>query len=169
MTLFIFQYFYSRKFCDSWYMHLYEYCCSINSLKSLRHPLHTKIYIGPDKRVLILRKDWKTAEQDSIIFDQNGSYMYSWGSYFSFTNEFLRMDSRIVQHARRILERKDKERQDDNATKHMKDKFVELQSNSEFMMHMLQIMSQREEITLSQLNMIINRLDKMDADGIEHI
>lgn len=86
---------------------MFEYFTRINSLATLRNPLNTKIYIGPDNRVFVLRKDYRTAEQQSIIFDQNGLYLFSWISYFCLSKVFLRVDPEIIQQARKILEIKD--------------------------------------------------------------
>lgn len=119
-------------------MKLYEYCCSINSLKTLRHPLHTKVYIGPDNRVLVLRKDWKTAEQESIIFDRNGTYFHSWGSYFFPLNKFLHMNPQIIQHARKILERKHAEQCEENKKNRMETRIARLENSLEKVIKMIE-------------------------------
>lgn len=61
--------FLSQKFRDTTIMKLFEYFTKINALEILSHPSNTRIYIGPDNRMLILRKDYRIAEQSLTLFD----------------------------------------------------------------------------------------------------
>lgn len=139
-------------------MRLHDYCSDINSLENLQHPLNTKIFIGPDSRVFGLRKDWGKTEPESIIFDRNGTYFHSWGSYFSFSNTFLQMDAQIVQHARKILERKNAEQYEENKKSRLKNRIFQLEND---LGHVMQMIKQREENTKNQLDKIAYKLDRL--------
>lgn len=145
-------------------MKLYEHCSSINSLKTLCHPLNTKIYISQDNRVLILRKDWKTAEQDSIRFDQNGSYLSDWSSHFSLSNKIFRIHRHIVHHIRKILERRDTEQYKESKNQHFNNHIVKLENDLEKIMQIIQLFKQREDKIVNQLNIITNKLDELAND-----
>lgn len=146
-------------------MKLYEHCSSINSLKTLCHPLNTKIYISQDNRVLILRKDWKTAEQDSIKFDQNGSYLDDWSSHFSLSNKVFRIHRHIVRHIRKILERRDTEQYKASKNHNFNNHIVKLENDLEKMMQIIQLFKQREDKIVNQLNIITNKLDELANDA----
>lgn len=139
-------------------MRLYEYCSSINSLQTLSHPLNTKIYVGPDGRVLVLRKDWGQTEQYSTIFDHNGTYFYSWGSYFFLSDDFLRMDAQIIQHARKILERKHAEQYEENKKNCTENRISKLESGLERVFEMIK---QCDENTMNQLGILMCKLDSI--------
>lgn len=151
----------SKNFRNTWIMRLHEYCMNINSLKNLRHPLNTKIYIGPDGRVLILPPDWGHTEQHSIIFDRNGSYFYSWASYFSFSNAFLRMDRHILQHAREVLERKEVLLNEEHKKNSVENRLVKLDNSLQKVNRMI---AQHDENILHQFDMIMQRLDRLGAN-----
>lgn len=147
-------------------MSFYEHCSSINSLKSLCHPLNTKIYISQDNKVLVLRKDWKTSEQDSIRFDQNGSYLYDWASHFSLSNKIFRIHRHIVHHIRKILERRDTEQYKENKKYRLKNHIAKLENDMEKIMHSIEMFKAREDNIVEQLNMISNQLNNfINNDG----
>lgn len=137
-------------------MNTFAYFTKINSFDTLRHPVNTKIYIGSDRRVLVLRKDYRTAEQDSILFDQNGSYLFSWISYFCCSNKFLRVDKRIVQEARNILEMKNMAEQDEIEKNQLKNHIIRLERDLD---EIKQMMNKNDEITKHQLQIILQKLD----------
>lgn len=145
---------FSRKFRDSLFLRILEYTTKINALETLRNSLNTKIFIGPNRKVLILRKDYRTSEQDSIIFDQNGFYLHSWISYFCFTNKILRVDPKIVQQARRILEKKDLKRKDENEKNLLKNKITILENNLEKAIHLIKQNEESTKIIMGKLNAI---------------
>lgn len=116
---------------------MFEYFTRINSLATLRNPLNTKIYIGPDNRIFILRKDYRTAEQDSTIFDQNGFYLFSWISHFCFSKIFLRVDPKIIQQARRILELKDLYLRRENEKNHFENRFSNIEQQFDKIMQII--------------------------------
>lgn len=139
-------------------MAVYEYFTKINSLGILRHPLNTKIYIGPDNRVLILRKDYRTAEQNSIIFDQNGSYLISWISYFCFSNKFLWVDPSIVSLAGQIIKRKVIKQQGESEKNHLINRIAKLESNLDIIMEMIK---HNNSNTKHLIEVIISKLDSI--------
>lgn len=118
-------------------MKVFNYFVKLDALKPLRAPFNTKIYIAPNNQVLILRKDYKTSEQDSIIFDQNGAYLYGWISYFCVSNQFLRVDPKIVHLARRILERKDEIQREECEYNHLRNRIAKMENDLQKMMDMV--------------------------------
>lgn len=82
---------------------LFKWLTRINTIDALQRPLNTKIYIAPDNRVLILRKDYRISKHDSNDFQKNGSYLYDWTNYFFFSPIYFRVHSIFVQDARRII------------------------------------------------------------------
>lgn len=140
-------------------MKILKYWVSISILDTLRNPLNTKLYIGPDNRVLILRKDWRTVEEGSIIFDQNGSYLYSWVSKISCSNKFYHICPKIVHHARKILERRNTEQHEENARTRLREQIFKLQNDSDKIMEMMQAFAQREEKTSNKLDILMRKLD----------
>lgn len=87
--------------------------------------------------------------------------MHSWASHFFFSHEFLHMSSKIVHHARRILEKKDKEKRDESEKKRLWNQISKLQCDSE---NMLQMIKQQEDNTMQQLDIILQKLNRLCAD-----
>lgn len=139
-------------------MKAFSFFTKINSLETLCHPLNTKIYISPDNRVLVLRKDYRTAEQNSIIFDQNGSYLFSWISYFCCSNKFLRVDEKIVQKARNILEMKFIKQKEETEKNQLKNRIVKLEDD---LNEIMQMVKQSDETIKLQLEMIMRKFDNI--------
>lgn len=145
-------------------MKFYEHCSSINSLKILCHPLNTKIYVSQDNKVLILKKDWKTSEQDSIIFDQNGAYLYDWASHFSLSNKVFRIHRHIVEHIRKILERRDTEQYKEHKKYQLKNHIMKLENDIGKIMQTIQMFQQGERNIVNQLHLITDRLNDVSND-----
>lgn len=122
-------FYFRQKFSDTWIMRIIGYFTKNDSFETLCHPSNTKIFIGPHNKVLILRKGYKTAEQYSTIFDQNGSYLNSWMSYFSFSNRTLHVDPRIVHHARQILEQKDAIQVAESGKKQFENRIIKMEND----------------------------------------
>lgn len=139
-------------------MKILEYFTKIHSIEALHLPFNTKIYIACDNRVLILRKDYKTAEQPSIVFDQNGSYLHSWISYFGFSNQFLRVDPKIVHLARRILERKESIQQEENEKNHLKNRIAKMEIELQQIIEMAKL---NEKNTKHNVDTIMHKLDEL--------
>lgn len=139
-------------------MKTFTYFTKINSLETLRHPMNTKIYIGSDNRVLVLRKDYRTSEQSSIIFDQNGSYSLDWLSYFCCTNKFLQVDKRIVQRARNILGTKNAKQKEETEKNQLKNRIVQLEGDLD---EIKQMIKHNNAITKQQLETILHKLDSI--------
>lgn len=129
-------------------MRIIEYFTKLNSLEILSQPLNTKIYIGPQNKVLILRKDYKTAEQYSTIFEENGSYLNSWTSYFCVSNRPLHIDSNIKHHAEQILERMNKIRMSENEKKQFQHRIIKMENDLQQMKGMVK---QHETTILKKL------------------
>lgn len=87
-------------------MRIIEHFTKISSFDALCQPFNTKIFIASNNKVLLLRTDYKTSEQYSTIFEQNGTYLCGWWSYFTFSKQCLRVDSKIIDLARGILEQR---------------------------------------------------------------
>lgn len=133
-------------------MRLFEYLLKLNALETLRNSLNTKIFIGPENKVLILRKDYRTSEQGSTIFDQNGFYLDSWMSYFSFTDKVLRIDPNIAQQARRILEKKELQRKEENEKILLCNKIGKLENNLEKVIGLMKQTEESTKIIIGKLN-----------------
>lgn len=129
-------------------MRIIEYFTKLNSLETLCQPLNTKIYIGPQHKVLILRKDYKTAEQYSTIFEENGSYLNSWTSYFCVSNRPLHIDLNIKHHAKQILERTDQLRMKENEKKQFQHRIIQMENDLQQMRRMVK---QHETTILKKL------------------
>lgn len=99
--------FLSKKFSDTCILRMIERFTKVTSLDALCQPFNTKIFIASDNRVLLLRTDYQTSEQYSTIFDQNGAYLSSWLSYFTFSKQYLRVESKIIHSALEILKRRE--------------------------------------------------------------
>lgn len=129
----------SKNFHDTWLMNILEYFTKIHSIEALCSHLNTKIYIGPDNKVLILHRDYRTAEQNSIVFDQNGTYLYSWMSYFYIFDEFLRVDSKIVDSAHRILEKKESMQREENEKNQLWSRINKMENDLQKIMEMIRL------------------------------
>lgn len=152
---------FSEKFGNTWVMKVFSYCVKLDALKALRTPFNTKIYIAPNNQILILRKDYKTAEQDSIIFDQNGAYLYGWRSYLGFSNHLLRVDPKNVHFARRILERKDESRREESESNHLRNRIDKIETDLQKMMDMVKL---GEKSTKRHLETMMLKLDAIGAE-----
>lgn len=137
-------------------MKLLYHFTNTNSLGDLRQPANTKIYIGPENKVLILRKDYKTAEQKSVIFEQNGSYLNAW--IFFMSNKHLRIDPSVIQLAHRIIEKNDIKQQQEAERKVVKERLFKVEKNLEKLMR---IIERNEKVTMDELDFIKYKLDKM--------
>lgn len=135
-------------------MKVFEYLTKINPLEKLYNPLNAKIYIGPNNKVLILHKDYRTAEQDSINFDQNGVYLCSWISCFTFSKKFLRVDANTMQNIKKILERKNAKQHEENEKNQLKNQVHKLENDLEKLLHMIKQNDQTSQNILHKLNQI---------------
>lgn len=156
--------FFSRKFDGTWIMKFTKPCIENSIFKTLCSPLNTKIYIGPDNKILILRKDWRTVEESSIIFDQNGTYLYDWVSNILFSKRFYQLPPNIVHHVRKILERKNTEQYEENAKKRLRQQICKLQNDSEKLMQMMQSIGRFEEETCLKLDRIMHKLESENTN-----
>lgn len=108
--------------------------------------------------MLILRKDYRTAEQNSIIFDQNGSYLISWISYFCFSNKFLWVDPSIVSLAGQIIKRKIIKQQGESEKNHLINRIAKLESHLDIIMEMIK---HNNSNTKHLIEVIISKLDSI--------
>lgn len=142
-----------------------EHFTKINALETLSHPSNTRIFIGPDNRVLILRKDYRTAEQGSTIFDQNGSYLCSWLNYFCFSDKFLKVDPKIVNLAQKILEKKEIKQRHESEKNHLTTRITKLESDLE---KVIQCIKQSKESNKQQFEIVMGKLNDL-SEGNIHI
>lgn len=118
-------------------MRIIEHFTKISSTDALCQPFNTKIFIAPNNKVLLLRTDYKTSEQYSTIFDQNGTYLCSWWSYFTFSKRYLKVNSKILDSARKILEHRLHCQTDGRAKKQFDNRMLDLENNIQKLMKMI--------------------------------
>lgn len=138
-------------------MRIIERFSKLNSLEMLSQPSNTKVYIGPQNKVLILRKDYKTAEQYSTIFDENGSYLNSWISYFCISNRPFHVDPNIVRAARRILEQNYSNRVNVIEKSSFQHCIAQMEND---LKQMNEIVKRHETVVLKKFKDIINAMQK---------
>lgn len=135
-------------------MRVFEYFTKINPLEKLCSSFNTKIYIGPNNKVLILKNDYRTSEQFSIIFNQNGTYLYDWVSYFICTKKILRVDPSIVHKARKILDRKDVKHKEENEKNRLRNYCIRLESYLEKVVQMIKQNDNISQVIMQKLTHI---------------
>lgn len=119
-------------------MRIIERFTRISSTDALCQPFNTKIFITPNNKVLLLRTDYKTSEQYSTIFDQNGTYLCSWWSYFTFSKRCLSVNSKIIRLARKILEQRDQNQLADKTKKQFENRVLNLENYIQKLMRMME-------------------------------
>lgn len=119
-------------------MRIIERFTKISSTDALCQPFNTKIFITPDNKVLLLRTDYKTSEQYSTIFDQNGTYLCSWWSYFTFSKRCLSVNSKIIHLVRKILEERDHSQLADKRKKQFENRISNLETDIQKLMRMVE-------------------------------
>lgn len=119
-------------------MRIIEHFTKISSLDALCQPFNTKIFIASNNKVLLLRTDYKTSEQYSTIFDQNGTYLGSWWSYFTFSKRCLRIESKIIHLARKILERRYQCQSIEKKKKQFDNRILNLENDIQKLRHMME-------------------------------
>lgn len=130
--------FFSQKFSDTCIMRILEHFTKISSIDALCQPFNTKIFVTPNDKVLLLRTDYKTSEQYSTIFDQNGTYLCSWWSYFTFSKRYLYVDSKIIHLARKILEQRDHNQSTEKAKRQFENRISNLEGDIQKIMRMME-------------------------------
>ncbi|XP_055295163.1 transient receptor potential cation channel protein painless-like [Sitodiplosis mosellana] len=128
----------NRKYHNKLIEKLFKYFAKINTLDILHWPSKTKIYIGPDNGILVLRKDYKTAEQESIEFHKNGSYLHSWTSHLFCSHKHLRVHPKVVHEARRIIEMKESKQREQNEKNQLKNRIVNIENTLNEIKQMIQ-------------------------------
>lgn len=135
-------------------MRVFEYFTKINPLEKLCSSSNTKVYIGPNNKVLILKSDYRTSEQFSIIFPQNGNYLLSWVSYFICSKKLLKVDPNIVQKARKILDRKDANDKEENEKTRLRNYCIRLENDLEKVMQIVKENDNVSQIIIQKLSQI---------------
>lgn len=120
-------------------MRIIEHFTKINSLDVLCQPFNTKFFIAPNNSVLLLRTDYQTSEQYSTIFDQNGTYLCSWLSYFTLSKRYVRIDTKIVHSARDILKQRNQRQSNEKKTREFNNnRTLKLESEMRKLVEMLE-------------------------------
>lgn len=128
----------SQKFSDTCIMRVVEHFTRITSMDAICQPFNTKIFIASNNKVFVLRTDYKTSEQYSTIFDQNGTYLYSWWSYFTCSKRYLRIDSKIIDLTRKILKHRDQHQSTEKAEKQFDNQILNLENEIQKLMKMFE-------------------------------
>lgn len=81
--------------------------------------------------------------------------MFSWISYFCFSDKFLQVDPKIVNLARRILEKKDIKQREESENNQLRIRIAKLESDLE---KIIQSIKQSEETTKHQFAAIVGKL-----------
>lgn len=119
-------------------MRIVEHFTKITSIDAICQPFNTKIFIASNNEVFVLRTDYKTSEQYSTIFDQNGTYLYNWWSYFTCSKRCLRIDSKIIHLTRKISEQRDQHQSTEKAKKQFDNRILNLENDIQKLIKMVE-------------------------------
>lgn len=156
---------YHRKYHNRLIEYLFNCFNKINTLEMLQRSANTKVFVGPDNRILVLRKDYKTFQQDSNEFEKNGSYLRSWISRLYISHQHLRVHPSIVREAHRIIQMKESKQKERYEDSHLGKRISKLENELDEIKHTMKqnnkLMKHNHEIITNHLNVILNKFDNI--------
>lgn len=131
-----------------------------NPFNILDRPLNTKIYICPNRDVIIAPNRYKgTSYPHGTSFnDERVKKLHSWISCFPFVKKRLHMDKNILLAAREIVDRKIIEKHGENEKDVMKCRIEKLEMDLEKVIQMMKQNEANIKTHFDQVSASLNRL-----------